>query len=184
MSGFGSIFTDVDLANLTTIEFFNTIGVSLGVFSAPTANNGLSFLGVFFDAGERIGRVRITNGNVALGPNDVPANADVVVMDDFIYSEPAAVPEPATLLLLIVLLRPLAKDVRIKRSNYREPTKVKNRLRKVHTIAELIFPELCERRPRKCKREMRDGLSCWCFLLELLPFFSNSSFPARKLQCV
>jgi hypothetical protein len=101
VSGFGSIFTDVDLANLTTIEFFNTSGVSLGVFSVPTANNGLSFLGVFFDAGERIGRVRITNGNVALGPNDALPNADVVVMDDFIYSEPAAVPEPATLLLLV-----------------------------------------------------------------------------------
>jgi hypothetical protein len=100
VSGFGSIFTDVDL-NLTTIEFFNTSGNSLGVFNAPTANNGLSFLGVFFNAGERIGRVRITNGNVALGPNDVPPNADVVAMDDFIYSEPAAVPEPATLLLLI-----------------------------------------------------------------------------------
>ena len=100
VSGFGSIFTDVDL-NLTTIEFFNTSGDSLGVFTAPTANNGLSFLGVFFNAGERIGRVRITNGNVALGPNDVPPNADVVVMDDFIYSEPAAVPEPATLILLI-----------------------------------------------------------------------------------
>ena len=100
VSGFGSIFTDVDL-NVTTIEFFNTSGDSLGVFTAPTANNGVSFLGVFFNAGERIGRVRITNGNVALGPNDVPPNADVVVMDDFIYSEPAAVPEPATLILLI-----------------------------------------------------------------------------------
>ena len=100
VSGFGSIFTDVDL-NLTTIEFFNTSGDSLGVFTAPTANNGLSFLGVFFNAGERIGRVRITNGNVALGPNDGPPTADVVVMDDFIYSEPAAVPEPASLLLLV-----------------------------------------------------------------------------------
>jgi len=116
VSGFGSIFTDVDL-NLTTIEFFNTSGNSLGVFSVPAANNGLSFLGVFFDAGERIGRVRITNGNVALGPNDAP-NADVVAMDDFIYSEPAEVPEPATLLLLITGLSAAAATCK-RRKNYR-----------------------------------------------------------------
>jgi hypothetical protein len=99
VSGFGAVFTDVDLANLTSIQYFDTNNTSLGTFSVPTANNGLSFLGVFFNAGERISRVRITNGNSMLGPND-GINADVVVMDDFLYSEPQAVPEPATLLLL------------------------------------------------------------------------------------
>jgi hypothetical protein len=43
--------------------------------------------------------LRITNGNIALGLNDGGFN-DVVVMDDFIYGEPNAVPEPATLVLL------------------------------------------------------------------------------------
>ena len=100
VSGFGAVFTDVDLANTTSIEFFDLNNNSLGTFFAPTANNGLSFVGVFFNAGERIGRVRITNGNTVLGPND-GGSVDVVVMDDFIYGEPnAATPEPATLLLL------------------------------------------------------------------------------------
>jgi hypothetical protein len=103
VSGFGSVFTDVDLANLTSIQYFDTNNASLGTFFVPTANNGLSFLGVFFNAGERISRVRITNGNSILGPNDGivdTPNVDVVVMDDFVYGEPQVVPEPATLLLL------------------------------------------------------------------------------------
>ncbi len=101
VSGFGSVFTDVDLANTTSIQYFNTNNVSLGTFFAPTANNGLSFLGVSgFDTG--IARVRITNGNSALGPNDANGNpTDVGVMDDFLYGEPkAVVPEPSALLLL------------------------------------------------------------------------------------
>src|SRR5437660_2273227 len=103
VSGFGSVFTYVDLANLTSIQYFDTNNASLGTFFVPTANNGLSFLGVFFNAGERISRVRITNGNSILGPNDGivdTPNVDVVVMDDFVYGEPQAVPEPASLLLL------------------------------------------------------------------------------------
>jgi hypothetical protein len=55
-------------------------------------------LGVTFTT-ERIARVRITTGNSSLGPNDGGA-VDVVVMDDFLYSEPQVVPEPATLLLV------------------------------------------------------------------------------------
>ena len=99
-SGFGAVFTDVDLVNTTSLEFFDFNGDSLGVFFVPAANNGLSFLGVSF--GEAIvARVRITSGNTALGPND-GGGIDVVAMDDFIYGEPqaGAVPEPATLLLL------------------------------------------------------------------------------------
>ena len=101
VSGFGSVFTDVDLANTTSIQYFNANNVSLGTFFAPTANNGLSFLGVSgFDGG--IARVRITSGNAVLGPNDANGNpTDVVVMDDFVYGEPKAiVPEPSSILLL------------------------------------------------------------------------------------
>ena len=98
-SGFGAVFVDVDMSNTTSIQFFDTLGLSLGTFFAPVANNGLSFLGVQFNAGERIGRVRITSGNTPVGPTEA-VGLDVVVMDDFIYGEPAAVPEPVTTLLV------------------------------------------------------------------------------------
>jgi len=96
--GFGAVFTDVDLPNTSSLEFFDLSNQSLGIFFVPTFNNGLSFLGVTFT--DAIGRVRITTGNTALGPNDGGA-VDVVALDDFIYSEPqTVVPEPATLTLL------------------------------------------------------------------------------------
>jgi hypothetical protein len=104
VAGFGAVFADVDLANTTSIQYFDANNNSLGLFSVPTANNGLSFLGVLFNAGEGIGSVRIVTGNVAsgLGPSEVGLlqTPDLVVMDDFLYSEPQVVPEPATLLLL------------------------------------------------------------------------------------
>jgi hypothetical protein len=47
--------------------------------------------------------VRITAGNVALGPNDDPANGvDVAAMDDFLYREPQAIPEPSSLALMTI----------------------------------------------------------------------------------
>lgn len=103
VAGFGAIFTDVDTLGSTTIQYFNQLDVALGTFNVPVGtvtSQSLSFLGVSFNAGEQIGRVRITSGNTALGAgvNDNPAGgADLVVMDDFIYSEP--VPEPSALML-------------------------------------------------------------------------------------
>src|SRR4030095_17026657 len=82
--GFGAVFTDVDFANTSSLECFNTANVSLGTFFVPTFNNGLSFLGVTFT--DAIGRVRITTGNAALGPND-GGGTDVGALDAFIYSE-------------------------------------------------------------------------------------------------
>jgi PEP-CTERM motif len=97
VSGFGAVFTDVDLANTSSLEFFDIANSSLGTFFVSPANNGLSFLGVTFS--DPISRVRITSGNSALGPND-GGGVDVVALDDFLYSEPHAVPEPSTVLLL------------------------------------------------------------------------------------
>lgn len=111
VSAFGAVFSDVDLANITSLQFFDLGNLSIGKFFVPaaTGNERLSFLGVRFDAGERIARVRITAGNAALGGNE-GGSVDLVVLDDFIYAEPtvvSAVPEPATLLLVGPLLAAL-----------------------------------------------------------------------------
>ncbi|MDB5921670.1 MAG: uncharacterized protein JWN13_606 [Betaproteobacteria bacterium] len=102
-TGFGSVFSDVDIANATTIQFFNLANASLGTFSVPntSGNETLSFLGVLFNAGEQVSHVRITSGNSALGPNESPTT-DLVVMDDFIYAEPRAIAEPASLGLILL----------------------------------------------------------------------------------
>jgi PEP-CTERM motif len=105
VSGFGVVFTDVDILGSTTLEFFDLNGVSLGIFNAPVMDNGLSFIGVSFDAGELVGSVSITSGNAALSGTavDVPGTIDVVAMDDFMYSEPqAVVPEPGTTALILL----------------------------------------------------------------------------------
>jgi hypothetical protein len=90
---FGIVFSDVDLADKTTIELFKADGTSLGKYASPIRSDaaGLTFLGVTYtDA--IIARVRITLGTGALGANvnDVSAGGtvDVVVFDNLIYGEP------------------------------------------------------------------------------------------------
>ncbi len=115
VSGFGAVFTDVDLTSSTKIEFFDANNASLGLFAVPigTVNSeSLSFLGVSFTEGSIISHVQITSGNTALGAGiddgsllGVDNVADLVVMDDFIYSEPTAIPpipEPETYAMLLV----------------------------------------------------------------------------------
>lgn len=93
VSGFGIVFSDVDLAEKTTIQLIGQDGSTLGIYSAPVRSDaaGLSFVGVTYpDA--IIARVRITLGTGALGAtvNDVTAGGtvDVVVFDNVIYGEP------------------------------------------------------------------------------------------------
>jgi hypothetical protein len=114
VSAFGAIFTDVDLANTTKIEYFDSLGNLLTTVVVPvgtTSNASFSFAGVVFNAGEQIARVRITTGNSALGPSD-GAGVDVVIMDDFIFGEPIRLPEPGAALLLLVGLLPLLRFAR------------------------------------------------------------------------
>src|SRR3989442_7956567 len=91
--GFGIVFSDVDLADQTTIQLFAQDGSSLGTYSAPVRSDegGFSFVGVTF-ADAIIARVRITLGTGALGANveDISAGGtvDLVVLDNLIYSEP------------------------------------------------------------------------------------------------
>ena len=101
-SAFGVVFSDIDLAATTSLQFFDPLNNSLGIFNALnfTGNQTFSFLGVQFINGERVSRVRITTGSQILtaGSN----TGDAVVMDDFIYAEPmvSVVPEPGTVVLL------------------------------------------------------------------------------------
>ena len=55
-----------------------------------------SFLGVPF-ATPAVSRVRISSGNQILASG---TSGDLVLMNDFIFAEPNAVPEPATLALV------------------------------------------------------------------------------------
>src|SRR5262245_34476089 len=103
-SAFGLIFVDAEVAGLTKIEFFDQSNNSIFTRDALIGGNqGLSFLGGAADAGERISRVRITSGLNTIVSNGVLGNPndDVVVMDDFLYAEPAAaaVAAPASLAL-------------------------------------------------------------------------------------
>jgi hypothetical protein len=91
VDGFGAVFTDVNSDDSTRIEYFAVNGellFSQNVLPGPTNRGSLSFLGVGFNAGERVFLVRITSGDRILG---TPAS-DVVVMDDFIYGEPQRLP--------------------------------------------------------------------------------------------
>ena len=98
--GFGAVFTDVELAGSTKLEFFDasnnllhTENVPAFPFTGADSGKSFSFLGVSFPS-PVVSRVHITNGgfDVALvqsGPDDA------VAMDDFIFGEP--VPEPGTI---------------------------------------------------------------------------------------
>jgi hypothetical protein len=105
VTGFGAVFTDVDQPDgsgpgnkhgnrgaSTLIEFFGVDGELLFSSFVPASpgNASLSFFGVKFNDA-RIARVLITTGDVAPGPDD-DSNTDIVVMDDFIYGEPKALP--------------------------------------------------------------------------------------------
>jgi len=90
VNAFGAVFTDVNAADSTTIDYFDVGGnllLSQNVLPGPTARGSLSFVGVKFDRAN-VFLVRITSGNRIL---KTPAR-DVVVMDDFIYGEPQLLP--------------------------------------------------------------------------------------------
>jgi hypothetical protein len=104
LSGFGVVFTDVDLPDgsergrssnqraSTLLEYFDAGGKSIFSSFVPASpgDGSLSFFGIVFpDA--RIARVRITTGNSIPGPDD-DRSRDIVMMDDFIYGEPQALP--------------------------------------------------------------------------------------------
>lgn len=100
-TGFGAVFSDVDLANVTALRYYDADNKLVYAQSIPavTGEEGvnvqesLSFAGVKFNEA-CVARVRLVNGNTPIeaGVQDDPKNVeeaiDLVVMDDFIYGEP------------------------------------------------------------------------------------------------
>jgi len=96
VSGFGVVFADVDNtggSDGSIIRCYGADGSQLAAASAPALNNGLSFLGLYGEGGERFSRCNIEFGNrrLASGIVDGAGGADVVAMDDFIYGEPRSI---------------------------------------------------------------------------------------------
>jgi len=116
--GFGAIFTDVELAGTSSIEYLGSQGVSLGKFDVPVGASGeTQFLGVLFDQ-PIIEKVVLTLGTNALfsfdgfvfksfGAENLTGGIDLAVTDDFLFATPvaaAAVPEPSILALWLASL--------------------------------------------------------------------------------
>lgn len=107
--GFGAIFTDVELAGTSSIEYFGKNNVSLGKYDVATGASGeTQFLGVLFDQ-PVIESVILTLGTHAafsfdgnlINALDVTEGFDLAVTDDFLFATPvAAVPLPASVWLL------------------------------------------------------------------------------------
>jgi hypothetical protein len=102
--GFGAVFTDVELAGGTKLDFYDVSGnlltseeVPAFSFSGADSFKAMSFLGVSFPT-PIIARVHITNGGFDLNLTQFGAD-DAVAMDDFIYGEPVRVPEPGSVVL-------------------------------------------------------------------------------------
>lgn len=93
VNGFGAVFADVD-GGSSYIEYYGADGKKLSGSTLNVANNGLSFIGTSFNAGERVARVQMTLGNHALASGfvDGTAGTDVVALDDLVYGEPHADP--------------------------------------------------------------------------------------------
>lgn len=127
-TGLGVVFSDVDEAALSLMSFFDIDGNLLAEESPDEFNGGFSFLGISFDepivakVSIRSGDLPIlSNGEFGIGVNPIGSGvgSDGVVMDDFIFGEPApiaAIPEPTSAGLLITALAVLGWRGRTRKS--------------------------------------------------------------------
>jgi hypothetical protein len=96
VKGFGVIFSDVDRAGSTTVEYFDAAGVRIATIDAPAhlGTQQFSFVGAVFDSAV-VAKVQITSGEAPLtNAIDVSdgGTTDLVAMDDFVYGEPQPAP--------------------------------------------------------------------------------------------
>jgi hypothetical protein len=98
VNGFGVVFSDVDQAGSTRVEFYDQNGLKLASVEAPARPGAqeFSFVGAVFPA-SIVYRVVITSGEAALSAASSDLSdggpSDVVVMDDFVYGEPQPIPQ-------------------------------------------------------------------------------------------
>jgi hypothetical protein len=94
VTGFGAVFSDVDVGARTTLDFFSAEGLLLLHLEVPVRSDagGLSFAAAKF-SNAIVARVRITLGTAPLSAttNDT-ATSDIVVVDNFIFGEPKRIP--------------------------------------------------------------------------------------------
>ncbi len=97
VKGFGVVFSDVDRAGSTRVEYFDANGVEIANIPSPAhlGAQGFTFVGAVFESAI-VARVLITSGDAALSATITDLSAggtnDVVVMDDFVYGEPKPLP--------------------------------------------------------------------------------------------
>jgi hypothetical protein len=96
--GFGEVFTDLDLAGLTTLELYGAGEASIETHAATPLDDGLSFLGFALDEAI-LRRARIPGENSALSAND-GGGVDAAAVDAFVSAEPDRIPEPTALVLM------------------------------------------------------------------------------------
>ncbi|KAL3917666.1 MAG: hypothetical protein SGILL_004606 [Bacillariaceae sp.] len=98
VTGLGVVFTGVNTARLTKMEFYDANECLLACeYVTPSPAGGLSFLGVHFNVAAIVTKVCITLGGASLeesGGDESSSDEDVVVMDDFLYGEPQRVVLP------------------------------------------------------------------------------------------
>lgn len=96
INGFGAVFTDVDVPGHTRMEFYDSYDQKILTVPVPAvknANGSLSFVGVKLVDGQRIAKVRMKLGNVALSAfQGEYSGQDAVATDDFLYAEPVEIP--------------------------------------------------------------------------------------------
>src|SRR6266566_592976 len=98
VKGFGVVFSDVDKAAATRVEYFDANGVELASIASPAhlGAQGFTFVGAVFESAI-VARVLITSGEAALSATSTDVSAggtqDLVVMDDFVYGEPRPLPQ-------------------------------------------------------------------------------------------
>jgi hypothetical protein len=101
VKGFGAVFSDVDSATSTSLQFYDRNDTLIATIAVPATPGDAthSFAGATLPGDPQIARVRVISGGQVLsnGTDDsAQASRDKVAMDDFIYSEPVPLPVVTT----------------------------------------------------------------------------------------